>query len=447
MFQSMNNINRIKVSAIILGFLLIFSKNGISQNNTGMASDSLSLKTIISKIIQTHPTVKGAEEALNNADARIGLARTGYYPQVDMAANYSNLGPVIKISIPSMGTFQLFPANNYSAAINYRQVVYDFGRTRENIAIETESKAMSEKVIEQVKQKISTAAVNNFYTLSFLQEAIKIKDEELAALGSHLKYVETMKSTGAATDYQILSTQVKISTVESQKVDLIAALTIQQSYLNCLLGQDDKKAPVVKKELDVNIPVTQSDSLLPYAFNNRDEILLNKDKANLAALKVDLLKSLNRPIISFMASGGAKNGFLPDLDALKPNYVLGVGITVPIYDGNKTKYNILQAKSAISSINYENESTRRTITSEVAEAQAYMNAAKKKVTQFELQLKQALKAYSLAQTSFSSGTITNLDLLDANTAVSESRLMLLKAKIDYSASIYRLKAVLGERLY
>jgi outer membrane protein TolC len=76
-----------------------------------------------------------------------------------------------------------------------------------------------------------------------------------------------------------------------------------------------------------------------------------------------------------------------------------------------------------------------------------MYAAGTKINQFELQLSQALKAYSLAETSFKSGTITNLDLLDANTSVSESRLMLLKSRIDYAASIYKLKAALGERIY
>jgi outer membrane protein TolC len=76
-----------------------------------------------------------------------------------------------------------------------------------------------------------------------------------------------------------------------------------------------------------------------------------------------------------------------------------------------------------------------------------MFAASKKVSQSELQLKQALKAYSLAETSFNTGVITNLDLLDANTSVSESSLMLLKARIDYAACVYKLKAALGERIY
>jgi outer membrane protein len=447
----MNNIkNSIRLFVIVFiltgqGFIARSLANGVGDDT--QVPDSLWLKDIIREVVTMHPTVKSAEEALNNADARIGLARTGYYPQVDLSANYSNLGPVIKLTIPDLGTFQLFPENNYSAAINYRQVVYDFGRTRQNIAIENENKVLGAQYLEQVKQKMALSAVNCFYTLAFLQEAVKIKDEQLATLQEHLKYVETMKSTGTATDYQILSTRVKISTVQSQKVDLETAVEMQQSYLNCLLGQDDKSKPVVRKELEINPPASKGDTLLSYALNNRDELLINREKANLALLRYDLTKSLNRPVISLMASGGAKNGYVPYLDKIRANYVVGFGISVPLFDGLKTKYNLQQVESAMRTLDFDEENTKRNISDELTSALAYMNAASQKLSQFELQLDQALKAYSLAEVSFKSGTVTNLDLLDANTAVSESRLMLLKAKIDYVASIYRLKAALGERLY
>ena len=82
----------------------IFGQNTISAN-IGQVEDSLSLKSIIEKVVATHPYVKAAGEAINNADARIGLARTGYYPEADVTANLSNMGPVTKLTIPSMGTF------------------------------------------------------------------------------------------------------------------------------------------------------------------------------------------------------------------------------------------------------------------------------------------------------------------------------------------------------
>ena len=55
----------------------------------------------------------------------------------------------------------------------------------------------------------------------------------------------------------------------------------------------------------------------------------------------------------------------------------------------KTKYNLLQAKSAITSISYESEYTKRNISNELSEAETYMFAAGKKVSQYELQLEQA----------------------------------------------------------
>jgi outer membrane protein len=445
--------NRIIKRSILPAILILFFINNIINCQVSPAptlkqeTDSLSLKNIIEQVIKSHPSVKVAEESINNANARIGLAKTGYYPEADVTANLSNMGPVTKITIPDMGTFQLFPQNNYSASVNYRQLIYDFGRTRQNIALENENKIMGEQAIEQVKQKLSLFTVNNFYSIAFIQAAIEIKDEQIAALKVHLVQIEKMMATGSATEYQVLATKVKISMTESQKVDLIAVLTAQKASLNSLLGKDQSNDPVVKTELSVELPVIPSDSLLSFAFHNRDEVILNEKRTSLAELKYDLIKLQNKPVINLLASAGAKNGYLPNLNSIKPNYMVGVGMRIPLFDGMKNRYNLSQAQSAITSLSYESDYTKRNVSNELFEAEAYMVAAGKKVTQFELQLKQALKAYSLAETSFKSGTITNLDLLDANTSVSESRLMLLKSRIDYAASIYKLKAALGERLY
>ncbi len=447
------NIPTIKRSIITAFVMLLFAFESVSGQTANSPSalttvtDSLTLKNIIERVVTSHPTVKDAEEAINNANARIGLAKTGYYPNADLEASYTNIGPVVKLSIPDMGTFQLYPVNNYAAAVNFQQVIYDFGRTRQNVELENENKLIGEQALEQVKQKMSMLAVNNYYTLVYLQAAIRIKDEELATLNEHLQQVDKMIATGSATEYQILSTRVKISTVESQKVDLQAALKAQQSFLNSMIGNDNNALPAVKNDLDVELPQIESDSLLSYAFKNRDEVLINEKKEALAELRYGMVKLQNKPMLSFQASAGAKNGYIPDLNKIRPNYVVGLGFRVPLFDGNRTKYNLAQAQSAIASLAYESDFTRRTVSNELSRAEAYMSAAKEKISQFDLQLKQALKAYSLAETSFGSGVITNLDLLDANTSVSESKLMLLKARIDYAASIFTLKAALGERIY
>jgi|WetSurMetagenome_2_1015567.scaffolds.fasta_scaffold31301_3 outer membrane protein len=445
--------NRINKKSIFSALVLTILINNVIVGQikpeviVKQTSDSLSLKNVIKQVISTYPSIKVAEEAIKNADLRIGLAKTGYNPEIDLTASYSNIGPVTKLTLPTFGTFQLYPGNNYSASVNFRQLVYDFGRTRQNIEFENENKAIGEQTLEQVKQKLSLIVINNFYTIFYLQAAIKIKNEQLATLNEHLEYIEKIRVTGSATEYQVLTTKVKISTVESQQTDLAAALTAQQAALNSLLGNTQAVNPVVKTELSVEAPSIPTDSVMVFAFHNRDEVLINEKKAALAELRYGMARLQNKPLLSLQASGGAKNGYIPYLNKLTPNYVVGLGFKVPIFDGMKNKYNLAQAQSAITSLSYESEFAKRNISNEVYETEALMFAASKKVSQSELQLNQAKKAYKLAETSFKSGVITNLDLLDANTSVSESSLMLLKARIDYAVSVYKLKAALGERIY
>ena len=56
--------------------------------------DSLDLEWIIQEVTQNHPLVKSADEALKSADAQIGLAKSGYYPNIDFNANVTTIGPV-----------------------------------------------------------------------------------------------------------------------------------------------------------------------------------------------------------------------------------------------------------------------------------------------------------------------------------------------------------------
>src|SRR5664280_492062 len=260
----MNNI--VNKKTIFSGMMLIIFFNtivycqGVIEKDKTSA-DSLSLRSVIQKVISNYPSVKVAEEAIRNADSKIALAKTGYNPVVDITASFANLAPVTNLSFPGLGTFQLYPANNYSASVNYEQLVYDFGRTHQNVEIENENKIIGEQALAQTKQKLSLFTVNNFYALVYLQSAIKIKDEQLSTLNEHLQYIEKMMATGSETEYQLLSTKVRISTVESQKVDIVAALTSQQSSMNSLTGNSQGSNDVYKSELSVEPPVIPSDSV------------------------------------------------------------------------------------------------------------------------------------------------------------------------------------------
>jgi outer membrane protein TolC len=172
-----------------------------------------------------------------------------------------------------------------------------------------------------------------------------------------------------------------------------------------------------------------------------------RQKTEMAKTRYQMVSTQNNPALNFFANGGLKNGYLPDLSALTPNYTVGVGLKIPIYDANRTKYSKLQVKANMEGNDQDTELAKRNIVNEVVESRANALAALKKVSQSELQLQQSQDAYSLAETNFEAGAITNLDLLESYTAVAETKLVLLKTKIDYTVSLLKLKIAVGEQIY
>lgn len=409
-------------------------------------ADSLSFQEVMAKVMQNYPSVKEAEEMLNGAEARIELAKSAYLPTIDFNASYNHLGPVSKISFPGLGTFLFNPYDNYTAGINVNQTVYDFGKTSKSIAMESKKKELNRISIDQVKQNLSMVVTDNYYTLVYIQNAIGIKDEELNNLQNHLKIVENKNNTGSATKYEILTTQVKISTIESQKFDLEASYRTQLAVLNSLLGLPEDTPHRVMTTFSSDAMPADGGSV-DYAMEHREEIKISKEKSELERLNFSVIKTANNPVIDAFGSVGLRNGYSPNLNQVRANYLLGLGIKVPLFDARRTKNNLNLSKSNLACTEYETEIARRKVVNEVIEAQSNISAAQKKVEQFDLQLAHALQAYELAQTSYKNGVITNLDLLDSETAVSESRLQLLKSKLDQLICILKLKVATGKPIY
>lgn len=432
-------INKIITLVLILSLL---------PGSKGLTQEALSLDSAIAQVIRTHPSIAKAQEALEIAGARIGMAQSGYYPIVDASANYSRIGPVSQINLPDFGSIKIFPEDNYSISVNFRQMIYDFGRTANSITLEKANKDLTEKGIEISRQYLAITTSASFYTLYFLNNAIVIKDDQLRTLHEHLDFIEKMKETGSATDFEILTTRVKISVIESQKVDLLSMKASQTSIMNSLLGQDYNSEISLDMNLENLVENNElTDSLLNYAMVHRNEMQIAKQQVEIARLQFKIEKAKANPSFNAFVSGGARNGYIPDLYKLQPNFVAGLNFSVPVFDGYREKNNLKMAQAKIRSAQFEIENESRIITNEVIQAESEARSAFQKIQQFGIQVEQANQALKLANTSYMAGTITNLEMLMAETSAAESSLMLLKSKVDYQLCLAKLKMVSGIPLY
>lgn len=427
---------------------LLFTKVATGQNNiTQFTSDSVDLQQVVKRVLETHPTVLKAEEAINSVEAGIGLAKSAYYPNIELGASYTRIGPVPAISIPELGSFEMAPANNYNTSLNIYQTVYDFSKTKTNMQVAESGKAIVGKNIDMIKQKLTSLVISNYFTLVYLQEAVHIKDIQLGILEQHLDFITRKKETGSATDYEILSTKVRISVAKNQKYDTETALSNQLASLNSLLGLPVQTRIKVKNRLMLQPLNVECDSLINYAIEHRNELILGYLRKKQAELHLQSVKIENNPVVSAFFSGGIKNGYFPDLNQPKANYAIGLGINVPIFSATRHRNYLQMATSDINSIKLDIEQGRRQISSEVFMNVNNLQNSLQKIDQSELQLDQAKEARRLADLSYKAGSLTNLDLLDSESLEAESRLNLLRVRTEYMINAAQLEISIGKPGY
>ena len=79
------------------------------QGNSFSVRDSSSLPQILKQVLLSYPTVEKAMEAIQVAEGGIGLAKSGYYPNITASAGYTRIGPVPELDHTQPGTFRHGP--------------------------------------------------------------------------------------------------------------------------------------------------------------------------------------------------------------------------------------------------------------------------------------------------------------------------------------------------
>ena len=431
-----------RISIIIT--LIIFSvyKNGFAQQAD---KDSLSLQQAIKLTLTNQPLLNQAAEEINAAEAKIKEQNSFYYPRVKGDISYTRIGPVPTIQFGGIG-FTLAPNNNYDAHISASQLVYDFGQRSALVDLVRSYKLSSEDKLRLIKNNLSYQTVQIFYTILFTEKSIAVKNEQINTLKKHIELTNKKVQSGSATDFDVLTTEVRVASAENQKIDLENNLNKEKIYLKSLLGWPSDKELNLSGEFRIDTALTGDESLIAEAFQKRPEIKLAKDAENSAMVSKQVASLTDKPTLSIIASYGFKNGFEPNLDVLRGNWAAGINASIPIFNGNLKDAKVEEAEANLKSSSAKISELERKIRTQVEQAATDLKASKSKIKTSELQVRQARDAVSRAEVKYRDGVITNLDLIDAETSLSEAELLRLRVTYENIINTYSLMEAIGTEI-
>lgn len=424
-----------------ISILVLFS-HIVSQSP---AQDTLSVSQAVHRVLERNPAIAQAKQNVQASEARVLQSTSGWYPDVATSASYTFLAPVASLSFPGLGLFKLFPANNYDAHIGGRYTVYDFGKTDATVDLNRSRVQSMLDAVDLTSSNLAYQTIGVFYSILFLKRGIQVQDEQIEALDQHLITTQRRLAAGTATDFDVLTTKVRVAASQNQKVELENALRKQQAVLSQLLGLPPGTRVELRGDFEQTSVPANSDSLLHAAISQRTEVKLALDAEHSAQLQEKLASLGHKPSLKVNVSYGLKNGYIPDLDVLRGNWVANVNAEIPIFDGWRTDHQQEEAQATVLAEQARRRDIEQQVRSDVEQAVADVEAAAAKISISELQVQQAKEAVSIAKSRYETGTVTNLDLLDAQAAESSAKLGNLQALYKLVLSKYWLQRAIGAK--
>ncbi len=407
------------------------------------AQEALTVEQAVQRVLQTHPAIDQANANIRGAEARTLQASSANLPQVVTEADYAHIGPIPAFSFPGFGSFVLAPADNYDAHVAGQYTFYDFGKIGAAVDLSRSREQTLRDAMEMTQTALSLQTIRAFYTIILLKKSLQVQDEQIVALNQHLSITQRRVETGTATNFDVLTTQVRVAAAQSQKVEIQNSLQKQETVLAQLLNVPTDSLPKIQGALQQTQASLSVDSLYQLALQQRAELKLAHD-AERSAVNQKKLNSLgNMPTLKVSLVYGLKNGYEPNIYPLRGNWVWGAEAQVPIFDGGRVSHQKEEAQATVEAEQAHGRDVERQIRYDVEQVVSDVQAALAKVQISEVQLRQAHEAVSIARMQYETGSITNLDLLDAETAESTVKLMNLQAVYRLTISRYEVDRAIG----
>ena len=428
-------------------FLIMIIISFVSTNNYSQQNDTnLTLNKAVSLTLENYPLIKEAQQKADVYNSILKEQKSYYYPDVSVGASYSRIGPVPTFDFPGMGSFELYPENNYDAHISVDHNLYDFGKKDAQIDLTESMKKSAADNIDMVKSKLAYATVQTYYSIIFIQKSIAVNDTNVAKLNEHLNITNKKIESGTATDYDLLGTKVNLSKLESSEIELENELKKQKIILQHLTGLNPEDINV-SGDLDLQTINADPDSLINIAYQQRNEMKLANDEEQSSQLKENLVSYKDLPELNLHLSYGVKNGYIPNLDIWRGNWVAGINLAVPIFNGFRKNYEEDEAKARSIISESKTENIKEQIKEEVSKAVTDIDANLKQVQAESVQVKYAEQLLEKAKVQYTLGVGTNLDLLDAERRLAEARFSYLKTVYYNILNEYKLKQVVGDVIW
>ena len=296
---------------------------------------------------------------------------------------------------------------------------------------------------EEALQQAKYDAISGYYTLIMNRNLVDVAQQAVKDYQGHVTNVQAQYNVGLVASSDVLAAKTNLADSETSLVKAQNAANLAEASLNQVIAYPVQTA-INTAEHDLqykpyNVTLEQAKA---YALLHRSALVKSALDVKSAEEAVKSAKSGYLPTVAVRAGRG-----YADLDGYfgtsTKSWSVGATASWSLWDGGATQNAIKKANAQLEQAKEANLAIVDAVLLAVQKAYLNLRSAEQTIQSTQTAVAQGQESFRIATLRYRAGVGTNLDVLDAETKLTDARNNYVQALYNYNISIAALEQLTG----
>lgn len=322
--------------------------------------------------------------------------------------------------------------------VNFKWPLYAGGKIRlANKAAKVRMQEAQNKYQHTWSQK-HVELVQRYFGLQMVRVVAQLRKEVMQGMAKHLHDAKKMEENGMMAKAERLHAEVAFAEAEREYKKALKDVELMETALRNTLATDSYVVPV--SELFIEPTLKNRQYYIQAALENNPQLKQLTAKKQLADIGIKKEKAAFLPNVAVM---GTKELYEHDLSEYVPDWFVGVGLQINLFDGMSKFRKVSAAKVQKQRVVTLEDKARQDIVTLVTKVHQELQKSLEAYQSTETSLAFAKEYLRVRNKAFSEGFATSTDVVDAQLNLFKVKTERLKAMYEYDLAWASLLSVAG----
>lgn len=410
------------------------------------ATLELDLEETIQRALLTNPSVKIAEYNRKAAKADYSAAKGARGISISLSHD-SGRGGYADYAMRSVnGGTKIWTkgiGNSHSNSITASLPIFTGGELQGQIG---QAKANYRSMLsaeEQAYNEMKETATTGYFNMLNATNMKALRQESVDRLQAHLDNVIAQYNVGIVARADVLRSEVELANAQQNYITASNQYDVAEATLNNIIGTPLGTTLLLKDRLQYEPYENDMAYCLAYSEQHRPELKQAEYAIDSAEAALVVARSGHMPKVYANASnnwGGNGSDWPGDDDE---NWSVGVTASMNVFDSGVTWSKIHAAQENLAKAKESQRQIKDNVELEVRTDYLNLREAEKRITTTQVAVASAEEDYHIAVVRYQAGVGTNIDVMDAQEALTQAKTNYYQALYNYNTSKAALNTSMG----